>query len=251
MSTGRQRDSLISAAENRRMFADIVERYDLLNRLLSLGLDRRWRRLAVASVQPAAGGCYLDIGCGTGDMALELKRQAPAATVRGIDPVTGMLAVGRTKVAQAGLTTAIGFEVADACHLPYPEQSFDGITCAFCIRNVEDRAAVLAEMLRVLRPGARIAILELSEPRGLLMGLLNRAYSSLWVPLLGALLSRGQAYRYLIESIRSFPPAQTLLGEIAGAGFVQPSARPLTGGVVTLFSAAAGSLTGTGRSNAG
>jgi demethylmenaquinone methyltransferase/2-methoxy-6-polyprenyl-1,4-benzoquinol methylase len=172
-------------------------------------------------------------------MAFELMHQAPAASVRGIDPVAGMLSAGRAKAEHAGLAAAISFEAADACHLPYPQKSFDGITCAFCIRNVEDRAAVLTEMQRVLRPGARVAILELSEPQGQLMRLLNRAYSSLWVPLLGAALSRGHAYRYLIESIRRFPPALTLLEEMAAAGFNEARAHPLSGGVVTLFSAAA------------
>jgi demethylmenaquinone methyltransferase/2-methoxy-6-polyprenyl-1,4-benzoquinol methylase len=232
----RQRDSLLSAGDNRKMFAKIVDRYDLLNRLLSLSLDQRWRRLAVASLQPAHGQTFLDLGCGTGDMAIELVRQAPSAVVHGIDPVVGMLAAGLAKVERTGLDSTISFEVADASSLPYRNACFDGLTCAFCIRNLENRRAAFAEMRRVLRAGAGAAILELSEPTGLTMRLLNRAYSSLWVPLLGALLSRGGAYRYLVDSIRGFPQAQVVVDEMSDAGFTAVRARPLTGGVVTLFS---------------
>jgi demethylmenaquinone methyltransferase/2-methoxy-6-polyprenyl-1,4-benzoquinol methylase len=233
--TDRQRDSLLSADDNRQMFAGIVDRYDLLNRLLSLSLDRRWRRLAVASLQPAPDQIFLDLGCGTGDMAIELARQAPGAKVHGIDPVTGMLAAGQVKVQRTGLDSLISFEVADASCLPYRHGCFDGIVCAFCVRNLENRRAAFAEMRRVLQPGAGAAILELSEPTGLAMRLLNRAYSSLWVPLLGALLSRGGAYRYLVDSIRSFPQAQVVIDEMTDAGFTTVRAQPLSGGVVTLF----------------
>jgi demethylmenaquinone methyltransferase/2-methoxy-6-polyprenyl-1,4-benzoquinol methylase len=217
------------------MFAGIVSRYDLLNRLLSLNLDRRWRRLAVACLQPAPDQSFLDVGCGTGDMAIELVRQAPGAAVQGIDPVPGMLAAGQTKVRRAGLGRSISFEVADAACLPFRDASFDGITCAFCIRNLENRRAAFAEMSRVLRPGAGAAILELGEPSGLTMRMLNRVYSSLWVPLLGAVLSRGGAYRYLVDSIRSFPQAQVVVDEMSDAGFSAVRGLPLTGGVVTLF----------------
>ncbi len=237
--TAAARDTLLPAAENRRMFDGIARRYDLLNALMSLGRHRSWRRRAVEALLAHGGREFLDIGCGTGDVALAVLRQSPEARVTGIDLSTAMLDIAEAKTRAAGLGGRVLYQAGDATAMTFPDRSFDGIVMAFCLRNIADRAAAFGEMRRVLRPGGTVAILELTKPAGRLAGLAHRLYTRRLVPLLGALLSRGSAYRYLADSIDHFPPPAAITAALAGAGFTQARHEPLTAGFVTLFSALA------------
>jgi demethylmenaquinone methyltransferase/2-methoxy-6-polyprenyl-1,4-benzoquinol methylase len=230
-----ERDTLISAVENREMFDHIAPRYDLLNSLMSLGLHRYWRRIAVQHLLSEGGRDFLDIGCGTGDVALAIPRQEPAARVTGIDPSAGMLALATAKARQAGLADRVILKVGDATTLPFADASFDGIVCAFCLRNIADRRAALAEMRRVLRPGGTLAILELTAPRNPLLKGIHNLYTRRIIPLMGRIMSQQNAYQYLADSIDHFPPAPVIVDELVKAGFTGSDHRSLTGGFVTLF----------------
>lgn len=217
------------------MFDRIARRYDLLNRLMSLGIDRRWRRRAVAALELVPGARVLDLATGTGDVALEILHREPSAKVVGLDPAPRMLAEGQRKVADAGLAGRIVFEEGDAEALPYADSSFDGVTIAFGIRNVPDRDRALAEMARVTRPGGRIVILELTEPRSGLLAPFARFYIHRVVPTLGAWLSGAQEYNYLQRSIAAFPPAASFADQMAAAGLTVMAVQPLSFGACGLF----------------
>ncbi|MGF1465247.1 MAG: ubiquinone/menaquinone biosynthesis methyltransferase [Sandaracinaceae bacterium] len=221
------------------MFDGIAGRYDLLNRIISLGIDQRWRRLAVEALALPREGTrpprVLDLATGTADLAVEIARQHPHAEVVGLDPSTEMLARGRVKVDRAGLDPRVRLEVGDAERLPYPDDAFDGVAIAFGIRNVPDRERALREMARVTRPGGRVAILELAEPRGGLLGSAARFHVHHVVPTLGAILSGSWEYRYLQRSIAAFPPAEAFAELMGTAGLDVLDVRPLTFGVCTLY----------------
>jgi len=236
---GRRQDSVTTAEENRAMFDKIAGYYDGANRILSLGFDESWRRQGVASLEPKSGGSYLDVGCGTGDIALEILRQSPSSRVIGIDPSEGMLALGREKVQAAGSVAAISLEQGDVLNLRFEDDSFDGAIASFCIRNVTDRKKALAEILRVVRPGGLFVIVELTEPAGAIMKPLFRLYARVVMPLVTKVLSSVSAYRYLVESMADFPRAEAFTALMSQAGFVDVTYRHLTGGIVTLFMARA------------
>jgi demethylmenaquinone methyltransferase/2-methoxy-6-polyprenyl-1,4-benzoquinol methylase len=218
------------------MFDAIAPRYDLLNRLLSLGVDQRWRRLLVEQLALKPGARVLDHATGTADLALMIARSQPELQVVGIDPSTEMLRVGRVKVEAAGLSARVSLQVGNAEDLSaFESGSFDGVSMAFGIRNVPDRARALREMARVTRAGGRIAILELSEPPGGVMGALARLHVHQIVPWLGALLSGAREYRYLQRSIAAFPPAETFASMMAESGIVVQRVQPLTFGVCHLY----------------
>ncbi|MCU0254930.1 MAG: bifunctional demethylmenaquinone methyltransferase/2-methoxy-6-polyprenyl-1,4-benzoquinol methylase UbiE [Acidobacteria bacterium] len=217
------------------MFDRIAARYDVLNRILSLGIDRRWRRHAVRALALPAGSRVLDLATGTGDVALEVLRQHPDARVLGLDPSLQMLAIGRRKVRQAGLVHQAELLYGDAQDLPYADRSFDGVTIAFGIRNVPDRSRALAEMARVTRRGGRIAILELMEPRQGVLAPLARAVVRSLVPHVGALLSGASEYRYLQRSMAAFPAPDEFVRQMRQAGLEPLAAQPMTMGVVCLF----------------
>ncbi len=200
------------------MFDGIAARYDLMNRLMTFGIDQRWRRRTVDALQAKPGARILDLATGTGDLALMVADRIPQCTVVGLDPSAGMLAVGRDKVAARGLADRVELVQGDACQLPFADQSFDGITMGYGIRNVVDRPRALAEMARVLKPGARVAILETSEPRGLL-GLGAKLHMRVLVPLLGGLLSGApREYRYLQQSTTAFPSPEDFAKLIDSSG---------------------------------
>lgn len=215
------------------MFDRIAHRYDLLNRLLSLGTDRGWRRRAVRALELQAGWRVLDLATGTADVAIEILRQEPRAEVVGLDPSAEMLAVGREK-----LQTVEGraqLREGDAQDIPYGDDSFDGAVIAFGIRNVEDRPRALREMARVTRGDGRIVVLELTEPRGPVLGALARFHVHVLVPRLGALLSGAPEYRYLQSSIAAFPPAEDFARLMGEHGLEVLRAEPLTFGAAHLF----------------
>lgn len=217
------------------MFDLIAARYDLMNRLISLGIDQRWRRRTVRALELGAGARVLDLATGTGDLALLIARMHDDATVVGSDPSTGMLDVGRAKVARSDRADRIVLEQGDARELPYEDDSFDGVTMAFGIRNVPDRPAALREMARVTKPGGRVAILELSEPSGGLLAPIARWHIHSVVPTLGAWLSGAREYSYLQQSIAEFPPAERFAELMSESGLDVDRAEPLTFGVCHLY----------------
>ncbi len=218
------------------MFSGIAPRYDLLNRLLSLGIDRRWRRQAVAQMVPASGGRHLDLATGTADMALEIVRQkGTGASVAGVDISLAMMRIGREKCRVRNASGHVTFVGAPGEALPFRNAAFDSACVAFGIRNVVDRELGLREMCRVVRPGGRIVVLEFSTPRGPLLGALYRLYFTRLLPRIGGLFSRREAYAYLPESVLSFPEPPRFAAMMQAAGCASVSLRPLTFGIVTLY----------------
>jgi demethylmenaquinone methyltransferase/2-methoxy-6-polyprenyl-1,4-benzoquinol methylase len=218
------------------MFDAIAPRYDLLNRLLSLGIDQRWRRRLVQLLSLNPGARVLDHATGTADLALMIARSGVDIHVVGMDPSTEMLRIGRAKVAAAGLSDRITLERGDAENLEQlTSGSFDAVSMAFGIRNVPDRGRALSELARVTRAGGRIAILELSEPRGGLMGPLARLHVHQIVPWVGGLLSGSREYRYLQRSIAAFPPPERFSRLMEDSGIRLTAVEPLTFGACHLY----------------
>jgi demethylmenaquinone methyltransferase/2-methoxy-6-polyprenyl-1,4-benzoquinol methylase len=223
-----------------QMFDGIAARYDLVNRVISLGIDQSWRRRTVHALALPKRARVLDLATGTGDLALLVARAEPEAHVIGLDPSQKMLDIAASKLRKAGLDERIELVTGDAEQLPFADASFDGVTIAFGIRNVPDRPRALAEMARVLKPGGRVAVLELSEPRGGILGPLARFHVHTLVPTIGALLSGAPEYRYLQRSIAAFPAAEEFTALMAAAGLEMDPPVPLTFGVCHLYAGTRG-----------
>ena len=217
------------------MFDRIAARYDRVNRVLSLGLDQGWRRRTVRALELGEHPRVLDVATGTGDLALAIADARPHGTVVGLDPSPGMLAIARQKVARRALADRVSLVEGDAQQLPYANCAFDAATIAFGIRNVPDRALALRELARVVRPGGRVAILELGEPRQGLLARAARVHTRYIVPKLGALLSGKTEYAYLQRSIAAFPPAQEFAALMETSGLHVIDVTPLTFGACTLY----------------
>jgi len=217
------------------MFSAIAPRYDFLNRLLSAGRDRYWRREAIRATALPPKGQLLDICTGTADMALEAARQFPDARIVGVDFSRPMIALGTTKVERAGLSNRISLQVAPAEVLPLPDESFDAATVAFGLRNVPDRLRGLREMHRVLRPGGRAVVLEFTTPPSPLFRWLYLWYFHQVLPWVGRLISgHPSAYSYLPASVADFPSPGGLSAWMREAGFRGVSYHLLTGGIVAI-----------------
>lgn len=218
-----------------RMFSAIAPRYDFLNRLLSAGRDRYWRREAIAATALPDGGRLLDVCTGTADMALEASRQFPHAHIVGVDFSRPMIELGGTKVARSSLVSRISLQVAPAEALPFPDESFDAATVAFGLRNVPDRLRGLCEMGRVLKPGGRAVILEFTTPPSPLFRRVYLWYFHRVLPCIGRLVSgHPSAYSYLPASVSDFPSLQGLADWMREAGFSEVSYWLLTGGIVAI-----------------
>jgi demethylmenaquinone methyltransferase/2-methoxy-6-polyprenyl-1,4-benzoquinol methylase len=218
------------------MFDAIAPRYDLLNHLLSAGLDRRWRTRAVRALALQPGARVLDLCTGTGDLALAIAGTAADAQIVGIDFAAGMLRLGQDKVRGAGLERRIHLVRGDATRIPMAGSSCDGATVAFGIRNVSEPEGALAELARVLRPGGRLAILEFAEPRLPGLRTVYSLYFRLLLPTIGRLISRHEsAYSYLPASVGSFPPPARFVELCQAAGFTGVRAVPLSFGIVYLY----------------
>jgi demethylmenaquinone methyltransferase/2-methoxy-6-polyprenyl-1,4-benzoquinol methylase len=219
------------------MFDAIAPRYDLLNHLLSAGIDRRWRAAAIKSLEFAGGETLVDVCCGTADVALEARRGVAAAgRVVGVDFSGAMLALGRQKTAVAHESGRIALIRGDAMRLPIASRSADAVTIAFGIRNVERPEAACAELARVLRPGGRLAILEFGVPRVPCIKPLYLWYFTHVLPRIGRAISgHGAAYSYLPASVGTFAPPSEFVGTLRAAGFADVRADPLTFGIVYLY----------------
>jgi demethylmenaquinone methyltransferase/2-methoxy-6-polyprenyl-1,4-benzoquinol methylase len=218
------------------MFDAIAPRYDLLNRILSLGVDQRWRRRLVRLLDLRPGAMVLDHATGTADLALRIARSGDDIHVVGVDPSTEMLRIARQKVERAGLSQRVVLQKGDAEDLSgLDSDRFDAVSMAFGIRNVVDRGRALREFARVTRPGGRIAILELSEPRRGVLGPLARFHVHQVVPRLGALLSGSREYRYLQRSIAAFPPPEEFAALMGESGIRVQEVLELTFGVCHLY----------------
>ncbi|HEY4182384.1 MAG TPA: bifunctional demethylmenaquinone methyltransferase/2-methoxy-6-polyprenyl-1,4-benzoquinol methylase UbiE [Kofleriaceae bacterium] len=217
------------------MFDKIARRYDRVNRVLSLGMDKGWRRRTVRSLALGENAKVLDVATGTGDLAIDLARMTPTAKIVGLDPSPGMLGIAKEKVAKKAFADRIELVLGDAQALPYDDNSMDAATIAFGIRNVPDRMKGLREMARVVKTGGRVAVLELGEPKRGLLGAAARFHTRHVVPRLGALLSGKQEYSYLQKSIAAFPPADEFAQMMKDAGMHVLSVTPLAFGACVLF----------------
>ncbi len=219
----------------REMFASIVPRYDAVNSLMTLGLDRRWRRLTVEMAQPQ-GAVALDIATGTGELGCELVRQGARMTV-GADFCVEMLRAAKAKAERTGVGDHLTLIGADAMRLPFADSSFDCVVNGFMLRNVERLCDTLAELWRVLRKGGRLVSLDLTPPRGPLRGFFG-LYIGRFVPLLGMLVARNYgAYRYLFDSLSIHPDADQIAGMMRKAGFAEVGYKLVGFGTVAIHRA--------------
>jgi demethylmenaquinone methyltransferase/2-methoxy-6-polyprenyl-1,4-benzoquinol methylase len=227
-----------SSARVRQMFGEIAGRYDLLNRLLSLGIDRRWRRKTVRLVLPSGDAPILDVCTGTADLALAYWRATRGkVTIVGTDFCQPMLAIGRDKCRRAGANQQITLLEADTLCLPFPDDAFQIVAVAFGLRNLSDTAAGLREMTRVCRPGGRVAVLEFSTPCVWPLGTVYGWYFQHLLPRIGQAIARNTqaAYHYLPQSVGHFPQGKALAERMRAAGLRDVWFRPFTCGVATLY----------------
>jgi len=218
------------------VFDSVAAKYDLMNDLMSLGIHRLWKRFTIERSGVRRGDTVLDLAGGTGDLAAKFSRMVgPAGKVVLADINGSMLEVGRSKLADQGVIGNLEYVQANAEKLPFPDNSFDCITIAFGLRNVTDKAAALASMFRVLRPGKPALILEFSKPVAPGLGPIYDQYSFRLLPLVGRLVANdADSYRYLAESIRMHPDQETLKGMMEEAGFERCEYFNLSGGIVAL-----------------
>jgi demethylmenaquinone methyltransferase / 2-methoxy-6-polyprenyl-1,4-benzoquinol methylase len=235
-TTKPSRDSAQFAGQVNRMFDRVAGRYDALNSVMTAGMHHRWRERAADRAELGPGDSALDVCCGTGDLALELAgRVSPAGHVVGCDFSEPMLDLAREKTSQRGVD-GVRFEWADALSLPYDAGRFDAVTVGFGVRNLANLERGLGEMARVLRPGGRLVVLEITQPTRPPLS----TFFSLWfdriVPLLGGFSDDSEAYSYLPESVRSFPAPSKLAELIDRAGLEQIRWTVLAGGIIAIHS---------------
>jgi demethylmenaquinone methyltransferase/2-methoxy-6-polyprenyl-1,4-benzoquinol methylase len=221
-----------------RMFDTIAGRYDRTNRILSIGLDTSWRRRSVQTLKQHAPRTILDVGSGTGDLAILMALELHPEQVIGADLSEEMMVIGRHKANRVGVSEQISFERQDCMALTYDDQSFDAVTTAFSVRNFENLKQGLSEMCRVLKPGGRLLVLELSVPRRFPMNVLYNLYSIVAIPTFGKLFGLDKrAYKYLPASIKAMPQGKEVTALLMKTGFKEVSFRTFTAGVCTMYSA--------------
>lgn len=224
------------SAQVRGMFDRIAGVYDLMNSAMTAGLHHGWRERAADRAELDPGDAALDLCCGTGDLALELRsRVGPSGRVAGADFSERMLELAGEKAQAAGYPD-ISFEWADALELPYAEASFDAVTVGFGVRNLADLELGVGEMARVLKPGGRLVILEITQPRRPPLSTFFRVWFDHLVPVLGRVAGDAEAYSYLPESVRSFPPPEGLAEIMDGAGLEGIRYTVLAGGIIAIHS---------------
>lgn len=220
-----------------RMFNNISHRYDFLNHLLSLGIDKLWRRTAIAFLKPLQPRQILDVATGTGDFAIQALSLKPEKII-GVDISEGMLSMGRKKLVKLNLSGNIELLRGDSENLLFPDNTFDAATVGFGVRNFEDLEKGLAEIRRVLRPGAMLVVLEFSRPRKFPMRQLYNFYFKNILPGLGRLISNDKsAYTYLPESVAVFPDGTDFENILKKVGFKETACKPLTFGISSVYTA--------------
>lgn len=217
------------------MFDRIAGRYDFLNHLLSMGIDKGWRKKAINTLRSIQPKKILDVATGTGDLAIAALSLQPDA-ITGVDISEGMMEIGRKKLKDKGLDSKIALQFGDSEALPFETGSYDAITCAYGVRNFEHLEKGLQEMNRVLRTGGRVAILEFSRPKNFPVKQLYHFYFRYILPTLGKTVSKdATAYTYLPESVAAFPEGDRFCSILETCGFKDVKARPLTFGITTLY----------------
>jgi demethylmenaquinone methyltransferase/2-methoxy-6-polyprenyl-1,4-benzoquinol methylase len=219
-----------------QMFNHIAPKYDLLNHLLSAGIDKGWRRKVRRALAPDHPEIILDVATGTGDLAIELTKLPEVKTIIGIDIAEDMLEIGKKKIAKKGLSDRIQLLPGDSENIDFETNYFDAVTVAFGVRNYENLGKGLQEMYRVLKPGKKVAILEFSKPATFPMKNLYLFYFHHILPAVGRAISKDKsAYTYLPESVSRFPENKAFMAELEKAGFKNPSQQRLTFGIATLY----------------
>lgn len=221
------------------LFDSIASTYDRFNHLLSLNIDKRWRRRAVRQLRQADH--LLDVAVGTADLAIEVIRQNKASRVTGIDISTGMMDIGAQKISQAGMSQSITLLEASALEMPFADSTFSAVTCAYGVRNFSNLDQGLAEMFRVMKPGGQLMILEFSYPQNVIIRWCYNLFFTHLMPLVGKAVSRNSgAYLYFRQSVKNFIWGEAMAQRLAAAGFAQVSYRPMTLGITTLYMAQKG-----------
>lgn len=221
------------------LFDSIASTYDRFNHLLSLNIDKRWRRRAVRQLRPADH--LLDVAVGTADLAIEVIRQNKACRVTGIDISTGMMDIGAQKISQAGMSQSITLFEASALEMPFADNTFSAVTCAYGVRNFSNLDQGLAEMFRVMKPGGQLLILEFSYPQNAIIRWCYNLFFTHLMPLVGKAVSRNSgAYLYFRQSVKNFIWGEAMAQRLYAAGFAQVSYHPMTLGITTLYMAQKG-----------
>ena len=219
------------------MFDNIAPTYDTLNHVLSMNVDKLWRRHALKEIVDGTPQRILDVACGTGDSTISIAKAAgEGSEVTGVDISEGMMALVQGKAEKAGVAGRIGLAVADGEALPYADGTFDRVTCAFGIRNFEHKEQGLSEFRRVLKPGGKVVILELSVPQNRVVRWAYDLYFTHLLPAIGGVVSGDKAaYRYLPASVHGFPAPQEFCRMMEQAGFSAVRCRTFTGGLCRMF----------------
>ena len=224
------------AMQVEHMFDRIAFRYDLLNRLMTLGIDKNWRRKAAICIKKHQPDTLLDIATGTGDFAFQLARLMPIANVTGVDFSSKMIKEAQRKKSEIVNVDNVGFAIADAENLGFEANTFDAVSCTFGVRNFENLERGLSNMYRILKPGGIGVILELSEPKNLAVKLFHELYFHRFVPVLGKVITgEGKAYNYLQKSVKQFPDRNHFVTILRKVGFKNVTAKSLSFGMCTLF----------------
>lgn len=223
-------------AQVSRMFNRIAPYYDFLNRLLSLGIDTIWRKKAIDQLKGLPNKIILDVATGTADVALETAKRLQPEKIIGIDISNEMLEIGRKKISKKGLETTIELQEGDSENLPFADNTFDAITVAFGVRNFENLEKGLGEMYRVLKSGGRLVVLEFSKPTVFPIKQIFNGYFRYILPQIGRLSSKDpRAYRYLYESVQSFPDGDDFLNILHKTGYKSNKCIPLTLGICSIY----------------
>ena len=228
-------DTTAFTLQTREMFTSIAPRYDFLNRLLSVGQDKYWRQRAIDLLDPMGNERILDVATGTGDMVIEVAKRNLSVQIFGIDFSQRMLDLGRIKIARNGYNQAVSLQIGSGECLPFADESFDGVICAFGIRNFADVQLGLREFFRVLKPGGRVVVLEFSIPQNQFLKTAYEWYFNLILPKIGNIISGHlNAYSYLPESVANFPSQKKFIKWIEKIGFKKVSFSELTFGIVSI-----------------
>lgn len=231
-------DERNKGSQVREMFDNIAPAYDFMNRAMSFGIDRQWRARAVKMIARTTPKTILDVATGTADLAIQMARKIPDAHISGIDLSRGMVSRGKEKVAKSGLQDRITLDCGDCLSLPFADASFDCVTVAYGVRNFENLAAGYRQMLRVLRRGGMLCVIELSTPTSPLVKPFYNLYTGHIIPFVGRMVAGdSRAYSYLPESIAAAPQGTKMTRIITEAGFDEAEFLPLTFGACTIYTA--------------